>query len=245
MWGHGGCCGDTQGHSQLPPTPHGAHTHPQRCRGEGLGTPGVESPLWRGQLRRVPPFPAHFPGCLTVFPANYPALLRARAAGICTGSQKRPWLLGGQQEPSCLPGFPRGEQGSCSRRDEERCQPRCRLRPGVTVTPPRPPALPPCTNSQLQPWKSFPRSFPPRFCGGTALSQVWLRPCASCAMGSAGRDKGWVWGPLGSNPGGGIAATVTPRPPCCGERRSREEGDTGAAWDGSPWEQLTGQPRAP
>lgn len=45
------------------------------------GTSGVESPQlpWRGQLCRFPPFLAHLPCCLTVFQANYPVLLRARA----------------------------------------------------------------------------------------------------------------------------------------------------------------------
>lgn len=48
-------------------------------------------------------------------------------------------------------------------------------------------------------------------------------------------------GPLGSNLGGGISATVTPCPPWCGESWSREEGHTEALWDDRPWEHLPEQ----
>lgn len=163
----------------------------------------MERYLWAGEspiqarLRRFPPFLAHFPCCLTVFPANYPALLRARATWqLASAPAPRNDLGCSEDSRASLPaGLPPRHTRILQREGQEHCQPRrsplpaqlCQLpghRPaapelGFTVTSARPPALPPC---RREPWKSFSRSFPPRFHGSTALSQVWLHPRASCAM---------------------------------------------------------------
>lgn len=172
-----------------------AHTHPHPPGVKGRpwrGTSGVESPRSRrGSAVSLLSLPiSHFPCCLTVFPANYPALLRAQATWQLASAAAPETTLAAQRTagaflPSRLP--PR--QTRILQREGRGALPAPRCPPGSPgpaapcwgslAPPPDPQRCLPCGNSHFQAWKPFYRGFP-------VQSQVCLHPRASCAVAERG-----------------------------------------------------------
>lgn len=199
-----------------------------------------------------------------VFPVNYPCSWghEPRGSWHLHGLPETTLAAQRTEEPFCLPGCPEADVDSAAggtgalpaqlrspgsrgtsragahwhlQRDPQHClpaqTPTFRLgNLSSAVFHPCFVAAQPCARSGCIPVPAVPWR-------GDSATRFWRR--------KLWEEPGLGVGSFREQPGGGITAIVTPCPPWHGDRRSREEGDTEALWDGNPWEHPAEQRRAP